>query len=112
MAENAKEKTAITMPYSLYQFEVMLFGLNGAPATFQCLMDRVVKGMKEYVAVYLDDIMVFSATREDHLIQVENVLKRLEKANLTTKSFKCQVGIRSCTYLGHIVGAGMMRPEE
>ena len=46
MAENAKGKRAFIMPYGLFQFEVMPFGLNGAPATFQCLMGRVVKGME------------------------------------------------------------------
>ena len=112
ITENAKEKTALVTPHGLFHFEVMPFGLNGAPATFQRLMDRAVKEMVEYGAVYLDDIVVFSATWEDHLIQVENVLKRLEKANLTTKPSKCQVGMRSCTYLGHIVGSGMVRPEE
>ena len=89
IAENAKEKTAFVTPHGLFQFEVMPFGLNGAPATFQRLMDRVVKGMEEYVAVYLDDIVVFKSTWEDHLIKVENVLKRLEKANHTTKPSKC-----------------------
>ena len=112
MAENAKEKTAFVTPHGLFQFEVMPFGLNGALATFQRLMDRVVKGMEEHVAVYLDDIVVFSARWEKHPIQVENVLKRLKKANLTTKPSKCQVCMRSCTYLGHIVGGGMVRPEE
>ena len=75
MAENAKEKTAFVTPHGLFQFEIMPFGLNGAPDTFQRLMDRVVKGMEEYVVVYLDDIVVFSATWEEHLIQVENVLE-------------------------------------
>ena len=91
MAENAKQKTAFVTGHGLFQFEVMPFRLNGAPATFQRLMDRVFKGMEEYVVVYLDDIVVFNATWEDHLIQIENVLKRLEKANLTTKPSKCQV---------------------
>ena len=70
--------------------------LYGAPASFQCFIDRVVKGMEEYVAIYLNDIVVFSATWKDHLIQVKNMLKlqRLDKPNLITKPNKCQVGMR------------------
>ena len=59
MAESAKKKTAFVMPHSQFQFGVMPFGLNQVPATFQWLLDRVVKEMEEYAAVYLDDIVMF-----------------------------------------------------
>ena len=62
--------------------------------------------------MYLDNIVIFSATWEDHLIQVENVLERLEQANLTTKPSDCQVSMTSCMYLGHSVGSSMVRPKE
>ena len=112
MSENAEEKTAFVRPHGLFQFEIMPFELNGAQATFLCLMDRVVKGMEEYVAEYLNDIVMFSATWEDHLIQVINVFKKLEQVNLTTKPSKWQLGMRLSTYLGHIVGGSMLMPEE
>ena len=60
MADKAKELTAFGMPYGLFQFKVMPFGLNGAPATFQRLMDRVIQGMSEYTAAYLDDLVVMT----------------------------------------------------
>ena len=58
MEDKAKELTAFFMPYGLFQFKVMPFGLNRAPATFQRLMDRVIQSMSEYAAAYLDDLVV------------------------------------------------------
>ena len=60
MAEEAKAKTAFVTPFGLFQFNVMPFGLQGAPATFQRLMDRVIQGMQDYAAAYLDDLIIFS----------------------------------------------------
>ena len=77
MADKAKELTAFVTPYGLFQFKVMPFGLNGAPATFQRLMDRVIQGMSEYTAAYLDDLVVYRATWKDHLEHVGQVLVRL-----------------------------------
>ena len=59
MAEEAKAKTAFVTPFGLFQFNVMPLGLQGAPATFQRLMDRVIQGMQDYAAAYLDDLITF-----------------------------------------------------
>ena len=61
------EKTAFITSFGLYQFHVMLFGLQGAPATFQRLMNQVLQGFEDFSAAYLDDIIVFSETWNDHL---------------------------------------------
>ena len=64
MSEKDKAKTAFTTPRGLFQFQVMLFGLSGAPSTFQRMMDTLIQGLEEnYTAVYLDDIIIFSDTR-------------------------------------------------
>ena len=88
----------------------MPFGLQGAPATFQRLMDCVIRGL-EFAAAYLDDLIVFSESWEDHLIHIRSVLEQLRKAGLTAKAKKCEFGASECVYLGHIVGSGSVKPE-
>lgn len=63
----------------------MPFGLQGAPATFQHLMDQVLRGVGDFAAAYLDDIVIFSETWEDHLTHVRSVLSRLQKSGHTAK---------------------------
>ena len=70
-----KEKMAFSSPRGLYQFNVMPFGLNGAPATFQRMMDHVLQGTEESVGVYLDDIVVYSNTWPEHLQHLKVVLQ-------------------------------------
>ena len=64
MDEDAKELAAFITPFWLYQFEVMPFGLSGAPATFQRLTDGIVRGMAGVTAAYLDDLVIFSQSWE------------------------------------------------
>ena len=82
------------------------------PATFQCLMDHTLQGLNEFVCVYLDDVMIYSDTWEQHLQHLDAVLARLQEANLTLKLSKCQFGAEDCTYLGHRIGRGGVRPEK
>ena len=111
VAEEDRHKTAFTTPIGLFQFRVMPFGLSGAPASFQWMIDRLVDGLQDYSAAYLDDLVVFSSTWEDHLRQVREILQCLRQAGLTAKPGKCQFGMETCTYLGHIVGNGVVKPE-
>ena len=104
-------KTAFVTPFGLYQYKVMPFGLKGAPATFQRLMDKVINGLQEFSAAYLDDIVIFSNTWEAHTKHLRAVLQRLRMAGLTGKPSKCQFAQRECTYLGHVVGSGTVRPH-
>ena len=68
-------------------------------------------GLRDYSAAYLDDLVVFSSTWEDHLRQVSEILQSLRQAGLTAKPGKCQFGMEMCTYLGHIVGNGVVKSE-
>ena len=111
VAEADRHKTAFTTPFGLYQFKVMPFGLQGAPATFQRMMDRLVDGCDAFAAAYLDDLIIHSNTWEKHLQHIKSILVRLRAAGLTAKPTKCQFGMRECGYLGHVVGNGMVRPE-
>ena len=109
--ELAREKTAFITPYGLYQFKVMPFGLNGAPATFQWLMDKVMRGTEMYVGVYMDDV-VYSDRWEDHVRHLREALERLRAAGLTAKPSKCHLGMSHCYYLGCMVGGGMVKPDQ
>ena len=104
--EQDQLKTAFTTPFGLYQFKRMPFGLRGAPATFLRVMDQVLKGLQDFTSAYLDDVIVFSKTWEDHLKHIDMVLNRLREAGLTAKPVKCQFGMTHCSYLGYVVGGG------
>ena len=75
-------------------------------------MDRVTRGMKEFAATYLDDLVIYSCTWEEHLSHIRQVLQRLQSAGLTVKARKHQFGMEQCWYLGHFVGSGTVRPES
>ena len=111
VADEDRHKTAFTSPFGLYQFCVMPFGLNGAPATFQILMNEVVRDLEKFAHAYLDDLVAFSDTWTEHLSQLETILEKLQEFWLTAKMSKCQWAMAKCTYLGHVVGGGQVKPE-
>ena len=90
----------------------MPFGLQGAGATFQRMVDNVLRGAEEYSGAYMDDIGVSSMTWEAHLAHLCDVFLRLRQAGLTARSKKCRFGKRSTPHLGHVVGGGFIRPSE
>ena len=104
LTDDAKQKSAFCTTSGLYQFRVMPFGLTNAPATFQRLMERVLAGLQWKIClVYIDDIIIFSATVDDHLQQLNEVFSRLKIAGLKLKPKKCHLFQRKVQYLGHIV---------
>lgn len=104
LAAADKEKTAFTCPAGFYQFERMPQGICGAPATFQRIMERTVGDMNLLeVLVYLDDVIVFGRTLEEHEQRLLKVLDRLKEEGLKVSLDKCQFCCPSVTYLGHIV---------
>ena len=104
--------TAFTTPFGLFQFRVLPFGLQGAPATFQRMMDIILNDTGDYAAVYLDDVVIHSKSWGEHLHHVSEILHRLDRAGLTMKPRKCQFAMSQCSYLGHVVGNGKVRPEQ
>ena len=82
MNEESREKTAFTTYSGLYEFNVMPFGLCNAPATFQRLMETILAGLTRKICmVYIDDILIFSRTFEEHLSHLEQVMDRLYQCN-------------------------------
>ena len=111
VAERDRHKTAFITPFGLFQFKRMPFGLQGAPASFQRIMDRLIHGQHDYVSAYLDDLVIFSTSWEEHLRHLRAVLQRLKEAGLTARLKKCQFAMKTCNYLGHVVGNGVIRPS-
>ena len=111
LSPESKEKTAFSTPYGLYQFVTLPFGLFGAPATFQRLMDRVLRPHAAYAAAYLDDMIIHSDSWAEHVRQVAAVLESLRQAGLTANPKKCAVGRREVQYLGYHLGGGQVRPQ-
>ena len=92
MDEESREKTAFTTNSGLYEFKVMPFGLCNAPATFQRLMEEVLRGLaREKCLVYLDDVLVIGRTFDEHLSNLREVFNRLSEAGLKLKPAKCKL---------------------
>ena len=111
VAEADRHMTAFTTPFGLHQFSVMPFELQGTPATFQRMMDRLVDGCGAFTAAYLDDLVIHSNTWKEHLYHIKSIFMRLCAAGLTAKPSKCQFGMKDCGYLDHVVGSREVRPE-
>ncbi|XP_075775856.1 uncharacterized protein LOC142826672 [Pelodiscus sinensis] len=92
LTPTSREKTAFSTPFGLYHFTRMPFGLHGAAATFQRLMDRVLREQGRWAAAYIDDIVVYSQTWGEHLQHVGAVLQALREAGLTANPRKCRFG--------------------
>lgn len=92
----------------------MPFGLCNAPATFERLMEQVLKGLiGRNCLVYLDDIFVFSQSLQEHMKSLEEVFERLRKARLYLNAKKCKLFAKRLRYLGHIVsGDGIETDPE
>lgn len=113
VAEESKMKTAFISHCGLFQFRVLPFGLCNAPATFQRLMNSVLAGLiYKTCAVYLDDIVVASPTFEQHIADLEEVLKRLQAAGLTLKLKKCQFCLSELTFLGYRITPFGIKPDS
>ena len=101
VAENDKSKLAFVIDGKLFEFNVMPFGSMNAPATFQRLVDRVLRGLTwKQCLVYIDDVLIFSKTFEKHCIDVDEVLHRFAHANLLIKPDKCSFAESEVEYLG------------
>ncbi|GBG91621.1 hypothetical protein CBR_g52655 [Chara braunii] len=107
-----QHKTAFKTRDGLYEFIVMPFGLTNAPATFQSLMDKVLRHqLNKFVVVYLDDILIFSKSMEEHVKHLEEVLQVLKDAQLHLNLERSEFGRDNVIYLGHRLSASGLEPE-
>jgi hypothetical protein len=109
--KESRQYTAFVTPQGLFQWKVMPFGLVNAPAVFSRMMRKLLQGLDD-VMNYIDDILIYTETWEDHVKAVRQVLDRLRLAGLTAKPGKCFLAYANLEYLGHMVGNGELKPEE
>lgn len=106
VAEGDRAKTAFCTPFGLFEFNRMPFGLCNSPSTFQRLMERIFGDQSfQSLLLYLDDIIIFSTSFDEHLKRLELVFNRLHSNHLKLKPSKCQFFQREVKYLGHVVSA-------
>ena len=103
--EPHKERTAFTVgPLGLYEFNRMPFGLTGAPATYQRMMQDVLGELHMKICcIFIDDIIIFSSTFEEHLSRLKEVFDRIREANLKLSPEKCSFFKTKVKYVGHII---------
>lgn len=97
-------KTAFNTHFGHYEYKVMPFGLSNAPATFMHLMHSIFRDiLSKYVTIYLDDILVYSQSLEEHAKHLHEVLRRLKENELYAKLSKCSFCVSTVEFLGHLV---------
>ena len=112
LTEEAIPLTGFNTRYGHYEWVVTPFGLTSAPGTFQTLMNDTFRDLlDECVLIYLDDILIFSRTAEEHRKHVELVLRRLQEHKLRAKLSKCAFGLTELDFLGHVVSKDGIRPD-
>ena len=112
MNKESKEYMAFTTYDCLYQFKVSPFGLCNVPLTFQQLMESVLCGLNWKIClIYIDDIIIFSKSFEEHLTHMDLVFMRLQEAKIKLKASKCHFAYPQVTYLGHIVSCNGIQPD-
>ena len=112
VSPNDRQKTAFTTRQGLFEFNVLSFGLCNAPSTFQRLMDLILADLQWTTClVYLDDIIVFGSTFQEHLLRLDGVLDKLRQANLKVKPSKCSLFSTQVQYLGHVISAEGVMPD-
>ncbi|WVZ52980.1 hypothetical protein U9M48_003975 [Paspalum notatum var. saurae] len=104
MAPQDEHKTAFKTHHGHYQFRAMPFGLTNAPATFQCIMNDILEPfLRKYVLVFMDDILIYSSSLQQHVQHLRAVLMKLREHQFYLKPSKCSFAQPQIEYLGHII---------
>ena len=125
LKDEAEPKTAFRTPFGHYQFRVLPFGLTNAPATFQAVMNNLFNlpkfnadgslnsrhQLSEFAIVFIDDILIFSKSVEEHKKHIEIVVSELRKHKILLKPSKCVWAQTELPYLGHIIGRDGIKPD-
>jgi len=100
-------KTAFTTKYGLYEYTITSFGLTNTPAYFMYMMNKVfMEYLGKFVVVFIDDILVFSKTKEEHAEHLRLVFQRHKEHKLYAKRSKCEFWLEEVSFLGHVVSNG------
>ena len=104
-------KTAVITPFGLFEFLRMPFGLRNAAQTFQRFIDEVLRGL-HFSYAYIDDVLIASATPEEHRCHLRLVLERFQKHGIVINPSKCKFGVEELEFLGYTVNKHGIRPLE
>jgi len=106
VANEDVHKTSFRTPIGAFEFLVLPFGLSNAPAAFMRMMDGIFPAYaRDYVTTYIDDLLVFSKSEEDHAAHLREVLQTLRENKLYAKKSKCEFGVEEVEFLGHVINS-------
>ncbi|CAI7873506.1 unnamed protein product [Closterium sp. NIES-54] len=106
-------KTSFRTCYGHYEFRVLPFGLTNAPATFQGMMQSIFSDfIDKFLVVFIDDLLVYSRTREKHLKHLELVLAQLSEHRLYARRSKCEFAKTKLSFLGHVISHGRLEVDN
>ncbi|GKC43600.1 putative reverse transcriptase domain-containing protein [Tanacetum coccineum] len=112
VCEEDISKTAFRTRYGHYEFQVMSFGLTNAPAVFMDLMNRVCKPyLDKFIIVFIDDVMIYSKTKQEHEEHLKLILELLKKEELYAKFSKCEFWIPKVQFLNHVIDSKGIRVD-
>ncbi|KAJ8019449.1 hypothetical protein HOLleu_41054 [Holothuria leucospilota] len=109
LTERARKISAFVTPDGLFQYKVMPFGMKNSQMTFKHLVNNLTSNL-ENCEVYVDDLIVYSNSWDEHIQHVKALFDKLAKANLTVNLVKSEIACAHVVYLGHVVGQGKVRP--
>lgn len=115
MSEDSICKTALSTRYGTFEYIVVPFGLTNAPPTFMRAMHNIFHDLLDNsVILYLDDILIFSRSVEEHLSHLRKVFEKLREHKLYAKLTKCKFSLSKISFLGHVLSKGTvaMDPEK
>lgn len=113
IAEGDEPKTACITRYGSFEWLVMPFGLTNAPATFCTLMNQILQPyLDRFVVAYLDDIVIYSNSMEEHVEHLRTVFRVLRENELFVKREKCTFATEEVQFLGHVIGHGKLKMDE
>ena len=101
---------AFVTPFGKYEFNMVPFGLAQAPAYFQALINKVLKGLHKFGVTYLDDITILNKNEEEHLEHLRIIFQRLKEADLKLKRSKCDFIKTQIQHLGHLISSDGIQP--
>src|SRR5215469_1667989 len=111
MADQDIQKTAFVTQNGQYEFLRMPFGLVNSSATLVKALREILIGMKN-TASYMDDVIVYTESWENHLQELEELFRRLRKAGFTIRPSKCEFAMKDIEFLGHRIEEGRIRMHE
>ena len=112
LVDSDKPKTAFKTSFGHYQFRVVSMGLSNSPSVFQRVMNQIFsKYLNKSVLIYLDDILIFSKTPEDHLDKLRYVFETCRANSLSLKTNKCHFFLQELKFLGHIISKDGIKPD-